>query len=92
MASVRAYGGVSKVIAVLQMEPAGQEGQRVVLINFPTAEMKTVGVVTRMMREEGTGRMLAVVYVPTTPTPHRAIGRLLPPKTSSRRIGRWTRP
>jgi uncharacterized membrane protein len=63
------YGRVRKVLAALRMEPAGQEGQRVVLINFPSAEMKTVGLITRMMREEGTGRMLAVVYVPTTPDP-----------------------
>src|SRR5688572_13201120 len=63
------YGGVRKVIAALQTDPEGREQHRVVLINFPSEEMKTVGLVTRTMKEEGTDRLLAVVYVPTTPNP-----------------------
>jgi uncharacterized membrane protein len=31
--------------------------------------MKCVGFVTRIIREQGTGRELAAVYVPTTPNP-----------------------
>jgi uncharacterized membrane protein len=72
------YGGVRKVIAALQTEPEGKEGQRVVLINFPSEEMKTVGLVTRTMKEEGTGRMLAVVYVPTTPNPTSGYLEIVP--------------
>jgi uncharacterized membrane protein len=86
------YGGVRKVIASLQMDPGGGDGHRVVLINFPSEEMKTVGLVTRTMREESTGRMLAVVYVPTTPNPTSAYLEIVPAEQSSQPIGRWTKP
>ena len=72
------YGGVRKVIAALQTDPGGEGGHRVVLINFPSEEMKTVGLVTRMMKEENTGRMLAVVYVPTTPNPTSGYLEIVP--------------
>jgi uncharacterized membrane protein len=72
------YGGVRKVITSLRTEPGEEGGHRVVLINFPSEEMKTVGLVTRMMREEGSGRMLAVVYVPTTPNPTSGYLEILP--------------
>ena len=61
------YGGVKKLIGALQQKPDGV--QRVVLIDFPSTEMKAVGLVTRVMTEEATGRQLAIVYVPTTPNP-----------------------
>ena len=61
------YGSVRRLIEVLQHRPAG--AQRVVLIEFPTSEMKTVGFVTRVLRDKDTGRDLAAVYVPTTPNP-----------------------
>src|SRR5690606_32482484 len=61
------YGGTKKLLAVLQTKPEG--AQRVVLIDFPHKEMKAVGFVTRTVREKGSGRELAMVYVPTTPNP-----------------------
>ncbi|KFN45767.1 hypothetical protein N790_09380 [Arenimonas malthae CC-JY-1] len=61
------YGSARKLLDLLQTKPDGT--QRVVLIDFPHREMKCVGFVTRVMREEGTGRELAAVYVPTTPNP-----------------------
>ncbi|NII10076.1 DUF502 domain-containing protein [Oleiagrimonas sp. C23AA] len=61
------YGGTKKLMAVLQNKPSGV--QRVVLIDFPRRGMKVVGFVTRVMREEGTGREMAAVYIPTTPNP-----------------------
>ncbi len=61
------YGGTKKLINVLQTKPEG--AQRVVLIDFPNADMKAIGFVTRIIREEGSGRELAAVYVPTTPNP-----------------------
>lgn len=73
------YGGVRKLISALQSTPEGaQEGQRVVLINFPSEEMKTVGLVTRVVTEEGTGRKLAIVYVPTTPNPTSGYLEIVP--------------
>jgi uncharacterized membrane protein len=73
------YGGVRKLIAALQNTPeGGQEGQRVVLINFPSEEMKTIGLVTRTLTEEKTGRKLAIVYVPTTPVPTSGYLEIVP--------------
>jgi uncharacterized membrane protein len=61
------YGSVRRLIEVLQHRPKG--AQRIVLIDFPTPEMKTVGFVTRTLKDKDTGRELAAVYVPTTPNP-----------------------
>ena len=61
------YGSARQLLDLLQTKPDGT--QRVVLIDFPHREMKCVGFVTRVIREEGTGRELAAVYVPTTPNP-----------------------
>ena len=61
------YGSARQLLDILQTKPDGT--QRVVLIDFPHNEMKSIGFVTRVMRESGTGRELAAVYVPTTPNP-----------------------
>ncbi len=61
------YGGTKKLMAVLQNKPSGL--QRVVLVDFPRRGMKVVGFVTRVMIEDGTGREMAAVYIPTTPNP-----------------------
>jgi uncharacterized membrane protein len=61
------YGSARKLLDILQTQPDGT--QRVVLIDFPHNQMKSVGFVTRILREQGTGRELAAVYVPTTPNP-----------------------
>lgn len=61
------YTSARQLLDMLQTKPGST--QRVVLIDFPHRDMKSVGLVTRVMREEGTGRELAAVYVPTTPNP-----------------------
>ena len=61
------YGSVKRLVDVLQTKPG--DLRRVVLIDFPHREMKTVGFVTRTMADAQSGRQLAVVYVPTTPNP-----------------------
>ena len=61
------YGSARKLFDILQTQPDGT--QRVVLIDFPHRGIKAVGFVTRILREDGTGRELAAVYVPTTPNP-----------------------
>ncbi len=71
------YGSVKKLIAVLGDKPKG-DVQRVVLISFPSPEMKTVGFVTRMLRDTVTGRELAAVYVPTTPNPTSGYLEIVP--------------
>ena len=70
------YGGTKKLMAVLQNKPSGM--QRVVLIDFPRRGMKVVGFVTRVMVEEGTGREMAAVYIPTTPNPTGGYLELVP--------------
>jgi len=60
------YGGSKKLMTMLATKPAGT--QRVVLIDFPSPELKSVGFVTRVFTDSA-GRELAAVYVPTTPNP-----------------------
>jgi uncharacterized membrane protein len=61
------YGSARQLLDLLQSNRDGV--QRVVLIDFPHREMKSVGFVTRVLRDEDTGEELAAVYVPTTPNP-----------------------
>jgi uncharacterized membrane protein len=60
------YGGTKKLMSLMQKKPAGT--QRVVLIDFPSPELKSVGFVTRVFKD-ASGRDFAAVYVPTTPNP-----------------------
>ena len=70
------YGSARQLLDILQTQPDG--AQRVVLIDFPHKEMKSVGFVTRVIREQGTGRELAAVYVPTTPNPTSGYLEIVP--------------
>ena len=60
------YGGTKKLMTMLSTKPGGT--QRVVLIDFPSPELKSVGFVTRVFVDSA-GREVAAVYVPTTPNP-----------------------
>ena len=70
------YGSARQLLDILQTKPDGT--QRVVLIDFPHTEMKSIGFVTRVLREHGTGRELAAVYVPTTPNPTSGYLEIVP--------------
>jgi uncharacterized membrane protein len=70
------YGGIRKLIGTLEGQSTG--GQRVVLISFPSEEMKTIGLLTRLITEDSTGRTLAIVYVPTTPNPISGYVEIIP--------------
>ena len=70
------YGGARQLLNMLQTKPDGT--QRVVLIDFPHSQMKSIGFVTRVLREQGTGRELAAVYVPTTPNPTSGYLEIVP--------------
>jgi uncharacterized membrane protein len=61
------YGATKKLIEAFGSE--GSRAQRVVLIEFPHARMKAIGLVTRTFIDEDTGEELAAVYVPTAPNP-----------------------
>lgn len=70
------YGSARKLLDILQTKPDGT--QRVVLVDFPHTEMKSIGFVTRVLHEHGTGRELAAVYVPTTPNPTSGYLEIVP--------------
>ena len=70
------YGSVKKLITVLQSKP--EDVKRVVLIAFPSKDMKTVGFITRVLTDENTGQQLAAVYVPTTPNPTSGYLEIVP--------------
>jgi uncharacterized membrane protein len=70
------YGATKKLISALQQKP--DNVQRVVLIEFPTPEMRAVGFVTQILTDEKTGRKLAAVYVPTTPNPTSGYLEIVP--------------
>jgi len=70
------YGAIKKFISVLQTKP--EELQRVVLIQFPSRDMKTIGFVTRILTDANTGKQLAAVYVPTTPNPTSGYIEIVP--------------
>lgn len=70
------YSSARQLLDILQTKPDGT--QRVVLVDFPHTEMKSIGFVTRVLREQGTGRELAAVYVPTTPNPTSGYLEIVP--------------
>ena len=70
------YSSVKKLISAVQQKP--YKVQRVVLIAFPTPEMKTVGFVTRILKDKHSGEDLAAVYVPTTPNPTSGYLEIVP--------------
>lgn len=70
------YGGTKRFLQSLNKPPAG--GQRVVLISFPTPEMKAVGFITKVMRDETSGEEVAAVYVPTSPNPTSGYIEIVP--------------
>ena len=70
------YTSARKLLDMLETKPGSTK--RVVLIDFPHLDMKSVGLVTRVIREEGSGRELAAVYVPTTPNPTSGYLEIVP--------------
>ncbi len=72
----KVYGSTKQLVDILRERPGGI--QRVVLIDFPSPEMKTVGFVTRTMTDRDTGDELAAVYVPTTPNPTSGYLEIVP--------------
>lgn len=70
------YGATKRFLESLREPPVS--GQRVVLISFPSPEMKAVGFVTKVMHDPETGRQLAAVYVPTSPNPTSGYIEIVP--------------
>ena len=70
------YGATKRVLLSLTKPPV--TGQRVVLICFPSSEMKAIGFITKIMRDTETGEELAAVYVPTSPNPTSGYIEIVP--------------
>ncbi len=70
------HGGAKRFLQTLSKPPVS--GQRVVLISFPTPEMRAVGLATKIMHNEVTGCELAAVYVPTAPNPTSGYIEIVP--------------
>ena len=70
------YGATKRFLQTVSQPPV--QGQRVVLISFPSPEMKAVGLITRVMKDADSGQELAVVYVPTSPNPTSGYIEILP--------------
>ena len=70
------YGATKRFLQTVSKPPV--QGQRVVLISFPSPEMKAVGLITKVMRDADSGEELAAVYVPTSPNPTSGYIEILP--------------
>ena len=70
------YGATKRLLLSLQKPPA--TGQRVALISFPNADMKTIGFITKVIKDTSGGAELAVVYVPTAPNPTSGYIEIVP--------------
>jgi len=71
------YMPAKEFVSALESRPGG-EPRRVVLIDFPSREMKAVGFVTRTMVDRVTGKEVAFVYVPTSPNPTSGYMEIVP--------------
>jgi uncharacterized membrane protein len=72
------YQGTKRFVAAVKNKPVGT--QRVVLINFPSEQMKAVGFITRVIRDQVSNEELAAVYVPTSPNPTSGYIEIVPLK------------
>ena len=70
------YWGTKQVIEAFQAKPG--KSQQVVLIDYPHPGMKTIGLVTKSLKDITTGSRLYAVYVPTTPNPTSGFLEIVP--------------
>lgn len=61
------YGAVQKLIQSLSHKPDGV--QRVVLLPFPSEDLRAIGFVTKTFTDAATGTEMAAVYMPTAVNP-----------------------
>lgn len=72
------YRATKRILAIAGTNK--ETGRRVVLVNFPSAHMKSIGLLTQTLRDNTTGEELAAVFVPTTPNPTSGFIEILPVK------------
>ena len=71
------YSAAKKLVDVLRQKP-GNQGHRVVLLDFPSEGLKAFGFVMRTFPDARTGEDLAAVYVPTAPNPTSGYLQIVP--------------
>lgn len=73
------YGAMKRMVQALSgPSKDGEEGQKVVLIDFPTENMKALGFMTNIISDRATGQRYGTVFVPTTPNPTSGYMELVP--------------
>ncbi|HET7104534.1 MAG TPA: DUF502 domain-containing protein [Terracidiphilus sp.] len=72
----KVYGSVRQLLDSMMSKK--NSNQRVVLVDFPIAGQKSVGFLTRTLKDSATGRPLAAVLVPNAINPTSAFLQLLP--------------
>jgi len=70
------YRASKRFLAIAGATPEGE--RRVVLIDFPSPDMKALGLLTRVLHDSETGEELAAVYVPTAPNPTSGYIEIVP--------------
>ncbi len=72
------YGSMKRMVHALSGVGKEAKSQRVVLVNFPNEDMKTIAFMTNTLTDSNTGRRYATVYVPTTPNPTGGYMEIVP--------------
>jgi uncharacterized membrane protein len=73
------YVAVKRIVQALSGSgKGGAAQQRVVLIDFPHENMKTLAFMTNTIKDSVSGRSYATVFVPTTPNPTSGYMELVP--------------
>lgn len=70
------YRSIKRFLTITGNSASGD--RKVVLIEFPSPDMKAIGLVTRIMKDEATGEEIAAVYVPTSPNPTSGYIEIVP--------------
>ncbi len=73
----KVYHATQRFLTVAGGTQGGGE-RRVVLIEFPSRDMKVIGFVTKVMADAHSGAKLAAVYVPTAPNPTSGYVEIVP--------------
>lgn len=72
----RAYRRMETKLAT-ELRSDQRRGYRVALVNWPTAQTRSLGLIVADLNDPGTGQVLAAVYLPGTPDPTKGSIRIL---------------
>jgi uncharacterized membrane protein len=72
------YGTTKQVIGVFRQGSGGSGFQRVVLVEFPRADIWTIGFVTNTVSDIAADRQYVCVFIPMTPNPTSGFFQIVP--------------